>query len=68
MCRPGAGRGDAATIGRLTAVNRAIACGLSRASRSAAVSQAHHSCGQREQRSGEHHGQRHAPGPHRPRR
>ena len=58
-----AGCRDAATIGRLSAVNRAMACGLSRASRSAAVSQAHHSCRQREHRSGEYHGQRQAPGP-----
>ncbi len=42
MCRPALAAAMPTTIGRLTAVNRAIAWGLSRASRSAALSQAHH--------------------------
>ena len=42
MCSPALAAAMPATIGRLTAVKRAMAAGLSRARRSAAVSHAHH--------------------------
>ena len=42
MCRPALAAAMPATTGRLSAVKRAIAAGLSSACRSAAVSQAHH--------------------------
>src|SRR6516164_9448061 len=41
-CKPALAAAIPATSGRLTAVNRAMAAGLLRAQRSAAVSQAHH--------------------------